>query len=238
MKSILFGAGAFLFVVILGGGVAYYTIGLAPVPVPEGPPPKPADPETMSVVGVELASEQVDGFPKSLGILVGGERFGTTYTGHVKKQIKVVLIPFHTNDVASYSIDPEEGDADELADALLVDGEPRALLLRFSKRLPGKLIANDINNEIATTFTDVDVPRLRPNIDRFIGKFANGCRPGEQVYFVWLPGGRVYIGYETPDNLELIAEDPPFARALWRCYAGRNQPDRADIVRAFARPKH
>lgn len=219
----------------IGGGLWFYQLSLNVPDVVEGPPPEPKSKEIPRIVQVKTSEEKIDGFPKSIEIQAGDQHFSANYTGNVIRKKVVLILPVRTNNVASYVIDPKEGDADELADSLLVDGEPRALILKFAMRLPYTFIADDINTEIAETFTDVDVPRLRKNIDRFINKFSNGSQTGHLVYFVWMPGGRVYIGYETPNEVELIAEDVPFARALWRCYAGRQEPDRADLVKQYAR---
>lgn len=220
----------------VAGGLWYYRLMQNVPPVVQGPPPEPKSQEIPRTVRVKVSKEQIDGFPKSMEVEAGDQTFEADYTGNVIRKKVVLVLPVHTNTVASYVIDPKEGVADELADSLMVDGQPRALILKFVMRLPYAFIANDINTEIKKTFTDVDVPRLRNNIDRFINKFSNGSQPGHLVYFVWMPGGRVYIGYETPDEVELIAEDIPFARALWRIYAGRDEPDRANLVKEYARP--
>ncbi|MFO0947679.1 MAG: hypothetical protein U1D30_17445 [Planctomycetota bacterium] len=234
MKRILLTSLVLGMVGVSVAGYWYSRIGSGPPPTPMGPAPKPKNVETPSSVKVKVSESSIDDFPESVEIEYGDESILATYTGHLVKRKKVLVLPVETNRVACYVVDPQEGDGDALADALMVDGYPRALLLRFTRRLPGSFIANDIEENIRKTFTDVDVPRLRSNIDRFVQKFANGSAPGHKVYFVWMPGGRVYIGYETPNNVELIAEDVPFARALWRCYVGRDQPDRTDMVKRYA----
>lgn len=236
MKRLLLAGLMVVLVGVSSAGYWYSRIGSGPLPRSEGPAPQPKDETTPNLVKVNVSDSTLDNFPETVEIEFGDEKILATYTGHLVKRKKVLILPVETNRVACYVVSPTMGDGDTLADDLMVDGQPRALLLRFTKRLPGSFIADDIEQNIRETFTDVDVPRLRPNIDRFVQKFANGSAPGHKVYFVWMPGGRVYIGYETPENVELIAEDIPFARALWRCYVGRDHADRTDMVKRYARP--
>ena len=185
-------------------------------------------------VEVKPSEKMVDDFPESMEIIAGDKTYTVTYTGNQERGKKIVLVPLTTNYAANYSIDPKKGDPEKMLEGLLVDGEPRALVLRFARSLPGYFIVSDVNREINESFTDVDIKTLRPNIDRFLNKFANGSSSGDFVYFVWLPGGKLYVGYETPNDVEFIAKDVPFVRALWRLYAGKHRDDRTDLVKRFA----
>lgn len=76
------------------------------------------------------------------------------------------------------------------------------------------------------SFDDVDVERLRSNIEFFVDRFANGSNEGDETYIVWLPGGRSYCSFDDPDAISLVAVDVPLARAIWRIWAGSAKAER------------
>jgi hypothetical protein len=156
-----------------------------------------------------------------------GDTYVTHYTGQARRlednpKVGPINLPVTVKvyDIASYVIEPKKGDKFELLDGLLQDGPTKVYVIRFLSNLPGRKIMNDIYDEINSTFGDVDVPRLKPSIDSFCTTFKNGSRKGDLVYLVWLPGGRIYSAFNTPEKVHLIGQDKPFAKAIWRIWAG------------------
>lgn len=197
-----------------------------------------ADPEDIPpaspLVRVEPSEELIDEFPAQMTIVDGERRFTCHYTGNFLR-IKKIIFDIKSYRLASYVLEPETGTTAKLFEQLLIDGKPKVYLLRFTASLPGRQIMNDIYSEINESFVDVDVDRLKPSIDEFCQQFQNGSKVGDTVYMVWLPGGKAYSSFNKPDDVELLAEDMPFARALWRIWTRPKFGDvRFDLVSRYA----
>lgn len=192
-------------------------------------------------IQVKPAEEMIEAFPATVTVLDHGESYVTHYTGQARRledKVGQLSLPFTVKvyDIASYVVEPKEGDKFELLDGLLQDGPVKVYVIRFLSNLPGRKIMNDIYTEINTTFTDVDVPRLKPSIDSFCTTFQNGSRKGDLVYLVWLPGGRIYSAFNTPEQVHLIGQDKPFAKAIWRIWAGEQFGEkRITLVSQYSR---
>src|SRR5690606_27840072 len=140
--------------------------------------------------------------------------------------------------IASYVEEPKAGNSNELLDRLLSDGPRKVYILRFLKPLPGNQILNAIREEIDATFQDADMERLKENIDNFVQIFAEGSSTGDEVYMVWLPQGRLYCSFKKQDELKMIAQDIPLARAIWRIWAGEQSgEERLSLVERFSNQK-
>jgi hypothetical protein len=99
------------------------------------------------------------------------------------------------------------------------------------------MLINDIYTRINESFTDVDVDRLQDSINAFCKQFEKGSKAGETVYMAWIPGGKVYSSFDKPADVTFLAKDFPFARALWRIWAGPTFGDiRFNLVRRYADP--
>lgn len=196
-------------------------------------PEAPKPPST--VLQVSLSNELIDGFPKSVTVVDGDKRYDVEYTGKFTRMKQLLVFPIHLYAIASYVQSPEKGETEELLDEMLVDGTPRVYLLRMLKTIPGKAVMNAIEEEINTYFTDVDMTKFGSDIGRFTAQFGNGAERDDIVYMVWLPGGRVFSGYNAPDKVELVAQDLTLARAIWRIWAGKHSgPERVGLVERFA----
>lgn len=197
-------------------------------------PAETAQPAASPTISVEPSPDVVENFPARITIRDGEQTFVAEYTGQYRR-IKQVIISINIYDIASYVHEPTKGDTLELLDGLLVDGKAKVYMIRFLNDLPARPLLNDIYKDINTSFTDVDLERLRENIDNFCSQFKNGSRNGDTVYVVWLPGGKIYSAYNSMDPLPLLARDIPFARALWRNWAGPRRGDiRFNLVRQYA----
>lgn len=202
-----------------------------PLPAEVEAPPSP----TIAVVPSE---EVIENFPATITVRDGAKSFVAKYTGQFRRN-KKFIIAIDTYDIASYVVEPANGETLELLDGLLVDGKAKVYMLRFVNGLPGRQIMNDIYNEINTSFTDVDLERLQESVDNFCTQFKNGSKPGDIVYIVWLPEGKVYSAFNSADSLTFLAQDVPFARALWRIWAGPRRGDiRFNLVRRYADGKN
>lgn len=194
-------------------------------PKEEAPPPKS--------ISVEPSKETFEDFPATVTVKDGDKSYTVQYTGQFRRS-KKFLIELNTYDIASYVQSPEKGKTMDLLNDLLVDGEVKVYMLRFINALPGRQISNDIYDAINEQFYDVDVDRLKDGITSFSEQFSVGSSRGDIVYIVWLPGGAVYSGFKTRD-LSFIGKDVPFARALWRIWAGPKYGEkRYGLVRRFA----
>jgi hypothetical protein len=196
------------------------------------PTPEPASRQ----IRVEPSKEITEDFPSFIEVVDGEKRYRCEYTGQFRRT-KKVIVELKTYDIASYVVEPEKGETLKLLDGLLVDGKAKVYMLRFISALRGQMIMNDIYDRINSSFDDVDVDRLQKNIDDFVSVFKSGSQKGDIVYIVWLPGGKVYSAFNTADPVPYIADDIPFARALWRIWAGPTFGDiRFNLVRRFADP--
>lgn len=197
----------------------------------------PTSIESMSpTIRVEPSKEVVEDFPAFIDVHDGEKSFHCEYTGQFRRT-KKIIVEIKTYDIASYVVEPQRGQTMELLDGLLVDGKTKVYMLRFISSLKGTMIMNDIYDRINSSFDDVDVDRLQKNIDNFVSVFKSGSKPGDVVYIVWLPNGKVYSAFNTKDPVPSIAQDVPFARALWRIWAGPTFGDiRFNLVRRFADP--
>ena len=207
-------------------------------PVTAGEETQPADKvkeePPSKTVDVEPSKDLLEDFPATITVKDGDKEYTVQYTGQFRRS-KRFLIELNTYDIASYVQTPKKGKTAELLDDLLVDGEAKVYMLRFINALPGRQITNDIYDAINESFGDVDVDRLKEGIDTFAQQFSVGSSKGDIVYIVWLPGGVVYSGFKTKDNLSFLAKDVPFARALWRIWAGPKYGDkRLTLVHRFA----
>jgi hypothetical protein len=188
-------------------------------------------------ISVQLSAETIEAFPATVVVREGGREHVAHYTGQARRIKPIFVLPIQVYDIASYVVEPKPGAPNDLLDGLLVDGPPKVYLLRFLNNIPGKKIMDDIYDEINTTFTDVDVDRLQENIDRFVKQFQGGSKKGDVVAIVWLPGGKVYSGFNTPEAVQFIGHDVPFARAIWRIWAGDKFGDkRVQLVSRYASP--
>lgn len=191
----------------------------------------PRDPPTIQLTPADETSE---GFPRSITIRDGQQTRQVEYTGSFLRTRKVLFVTLRLYEIASYVESPQPGESESLLDGLLEDGPAKVYVIRFTMKLSGQQITSTIRKEIDETFTDVDMDRLADGIDRFVDQFSRGSSPGNVVYLAWLPGGRVYNGYETT-ILDRIATDFPFARAIWRIWAGEQAgPERFGLVRLLA----
>jgi hypothetical protein len=247
-----------LVVLAVGAGSAYYyffgqtkTLKLRGKPpassVANATPPTSSDPAANPVappaaepvspqIRVEPSKEVTEEFPTFIDVVDGEKRYRCEYTGQFRRT-KKVLVEIKTYDIASYVVEPQKGETLKLLDGLLVDGKAKVYMLRFISALRGQMIMNDIYDRINSSFDDVDVDRLQKNIDDFVSVFKSGSAKGDIVYIVWLPGGKVYSAFNTADPVPYIADDVPFARALWRIWAGPTFGDiRFNLVRRFADP--
>ncbi|MBY0586525.1 chalcone isomerase family protein [bacterium] len=187
-------------------------------------------------IRVQPTKETVEDFPAFIDVTDGSNQYHCQYTGQFRRT-KKIIVEIKTYDIASYVVEPSRGQTLELLDGLLVDGKAKVYMLRFISSLTGKMIMNDIYDRINSSFDDVDVDRLQQNIENFVSVFQNGSKPGDIVYIVWLPGGKVYSAFNSADPVPFIAHDFPFARALWRIWAGPTFGDvRFNLVRRFADP--
>lgn len=188
-----------------------------------------------TVISIQVAKELENGFPKSLTIHEAGRTFQAQYTGQFTRVRKLLIFPVKVYTIASYVEAPNQGDTQGLLDSLLTDGPRKVYVLRFLRSLTGKQILGAIREEIDLTFDDVDMVRLQSNIDRFCENFANGSSPGDLVYIAWLPGGRLCTSFNKPEHVEMIAEDIPLTRAIWRIWAGANAgAERVGLVERYA----
>ncbi len=187
-------------------------------------------------IRVEPSKEITEDFPSFIEVHDGDKRYRCEYTGQFRRT-KKVIVELKTYDIASYVVEPQKGETLKLLDELLVDGKAKVYMLRFISALRGQMIMNDIYDRINSSFDDVDVDRLQKNIEDFVSVFKSGSQKGDIVYIVWLPGGKVYSAFNTADPVPYIADDVPFARALWRIWAGPTFGDiRFNLVRRFADP--
>lgn len=196
----------------------------------EAPKEEASPPKSISV---EPSKENLEDFPATITVKDGDKNYTVQYTGQFRRS-KKFLIELNTYDIASYVQSPEKGQTMDLLNDLLVDGEVKVYMLRFINALPGRQISNDIYDAINEQFYDVDVDRLKDGINTFCEQFSVGSSRGDIVYIVWLPGGAVYSGFKTRD-LSFVGKDVPFARALWRIWAGPKYGEkRYGLVRRFA----
>jgi hypothetical protein len=188
---------------------------------------------TPKSISVEPSKENLEDFPATITVKDGDKSYTVQYTGQFRRS-KKFLIELNTYDIASYVQSPEKGQTMDLLNDLLVDGEVKVYMLRFINALPGRQISNDIYDAINEQFYDVDVDRLQDGINTFCEQFSVGSNRGDIVYIVWLPGGAVYSGFKSQD-LSFVGKDVPFARALWRIWAGPKYGEkRYGLVRRFA----
>lgn len=185
-------------------------------------------------IKIKVGPPQADGFPASLELFDHLREVPMVYTGKMLR-VKKVLLSVKLYEIASYVEEPKKGEPVALLDELLTDAFPKVYAIRFIASLPGRTILNDIYNEINMTFGDVDMVRLKPNIDRFVQQFARGSKKGDWVFIVWMPGGRIYSSFDAPEKVEFIGHDVPLARAIWRIWAGpKSHPERLGLVERFS----
>lgn len=226
-----------LIIVLVVGSVAGGSyLWLQPEPARLSNEPVASPDELPPPIRVAPSKRQIQGFPDSVTVFDTKGRYETTYTGKLLRMRRLVVVPVRLYEIASYTPSPQRGETEALLQQLLVDGAPKVYIIKFLIPLPGRTILKDIYDEIHATFTDVDMVRLGPNIDRFVQQFAKGSKRGDYVYILWLPGGRVYSSFGNPDKVEFIGEDVPLARAIWRIWAGPNSPERNGLVQQYARP--
>lgn len=210
-------------------------------PVDDLPPPlKSADEDEPAPqeISVETSGALISGFPETVTIGAGDEQFTTTYTGMFTRSKNVLFVPIALYSIASYVENPHEVNSKALLDRLLKDGPRKVYILRFLKPLPGNQILNAIREEINATFSDVDMDRLESNINQFVQIFSPGSSTGDEVYMVWLPGGKLYCSFKDQSKLEMIAQDVPLARAIWRIWAGEQTgEERLSLVERFTERK-
>lgn len=201
----------------------------------ETAPSTPKEKPLSTVLQVKVSEELIEGFPKSVTVVDGDKQYKVDYTGNFIRMKQLLVFPIHLYAIASYVQAPKEGDTEALLDEMLVDGTPRVYLLRMLKTIPGKAVMNAIEEEINTYFVDVDMDKYGKDIQRFTAQFGNGATRDDIVYMVWLPGGRVFSGYNAPDKVQLVAQDLTLARAIWRIWAGEHSgPERVGLVERFA----
>jgi hypothetical protein len=188
-----------------------------------------------SPLAVQHSKATIDNFPETVTIKDGDRSYEVRYTGKILRKRAIVLIPVRIYEIAAYVEAPSEGETETLLDDLLIDGRPKLYIIRFLMPLPGKAILNDIRIALEESFGDVDMKKVENEIDHFCGQFGRGSSRGDLVHIVWLKGGKVFSGFDAPNNVEFIAEDYDFAKALWRVWAGPNSENRINLVERFSK---
>lgn len=205
-------------------------------PAPAETKLEPPIPTVSQEISLALSEKQVDGFPESIEVRDGDATKTLVLTGQFKRVKPILIVKLEIYEIASYTEAPIEGSAESLLADLLRDGKPKVYLLRFLRNLSGRQIIDAINEEVNVTFIDVDLPKLRPDIDRFIQVFQKGGEPGATVYMGWLNGGRFYCSFAEPKQLTFVKDDVSLARAIWRIWCGADAgPERVGLVRRFVR---
>lgn len=220
---------------VAAGGYYYWTT----------PPVIPFDADALAMpeggklpepIQIEYGPVNDAGFASWIKVFDERGTYDTVYMGKLLRTKGPRFLPIRLYEIAAYTVDPKPASVDALLGDLLVDGKPKVYVIKFIAGLPGRAILSDIYNEIDATFTDVDMDRLRSNIDKFVQQFARGSKRGDLIYILWLPGGRVYSSFDAPEKVEFIGQDVPLARAIWRIWAGpQSGPERVTLVDRFAR---
>lgn len=194
-----------------------------------------ADAPPGDVLKMVVSSELVDGFPASVEVLDGDRSYTVEYTGQFTRQTKLLFLSIDLYTIASYIESPKPGETEQLLDDMLVDGVRRVYLLRMCKNIPSGAIAHAMDLEIDNYFTDVDLDRLSEQVNAFRAVFSSGARRNQIVYMAWLPGGRVYASFNNPNDVKMIAQDLPLAKAVWAIWAAPHSgPERVGLVEKIA----
>ena len=214
------------------GGVAH----IDSAPAVDSDPEPVIDEPPGDVLKITISEEMIDGFPASVAIVDGQRTYSLDYTGQFTRRRGILFFDIDLYAIASYVEAPEPGETEALLDEMLVDGVRRVYLLRMLKTIPARAIAGAMDEEIDNYFIDIDMDRLGGAIDEFRGVFGHGAKRGQVVYMAWLPGGRSYASFNDAEHVELVAEDLPLARAIWRIWAGKHSgPERVGLVERLAR---
>ncbi|MFO0947635.1 MAG: hypothetical protein U1D30_17210 [Planctomycetota bacterium] len=184
-------------------------------------------------IRLEPSTSLLDGFPESLTIDDGQRKVTVQYTGKLLRKRSLVLVPVNVYEIAGYIETPAVGQSEMLLENMMAEGSAKLYLLRFLMPLPGRAILNDIHESIVASFGDVDMAKVEADINRFCKQFGRGSSRGDIVYIAWLSGGRVYSGFQTPNEATLVAKDVDLARAIWRIWAGPESENRVNLVERF-----
>lgn len=186
-----------------------------------------------SRIQIQPSAALLDGFPESLTIDDGRRTVTVEYTGKLLRKRSLVLVPVGVYEIAGYIEAPTTGQTEQLLDNMLVEGPSKLYMIRFLLPLPGRAILNDIHESVVASFGDVNMEEVEADINRFCKQFGRGSSRGDIVYIAWLGGGRVYSGFQTPNEATLVAQDGDLARAIWRIWAGPESENRVNLVERF-----
>ena len=189
-------------------------------------------------VGVITSGKGENHFPGNARVLADGQEVLTHFTGQLTRYANLYVVKLPVYSIASFLENPGAGgDAEGILANMLEDGLTRVYVIRFERNVSGAQLEDAFRKEIEATFSDVDMPRLKPRIDTVLAQFGKGAKKGDMVYMVWRPGGRLHCGFGNPHAIGPVAVDIPLARAFWRIWAGEHNGDRTELVRGVALPK-
>ena len=201
---------------------------------PYTPPQQTAQVEptkkTTDDVTVDIGPNQGKHFPDHVEVIVDGEKTKLRLTGVLTRKFEVQYLPISLDlyYVACYTQERPQGDAEQMLDDLIEDtGGIKAYVVCFAKQAPAGPVNAEIQKEIDTYFPKSVVANNRPAIDAFVGQLMQDkwIPPDSKVYVVRLPGGVIYSKYRSPSRLNFIGDDPEFAKAIWRIWAGVHSGD-------------
>ena len=180
---------------------------------------------------LELQRSNENQLPNAVHICCDGKTINTSYTGKFIRIKTVMFVKAEVYQMGSYVESPEPAAADTMLADMLVDGNCKVFVLRFSRSVPGGVISATIKQRIAETFGDVELSRVGQDLDRFVALFANGALAAQTIYMCWMPGGKLYCSFNNSEKLDLISSDFSLTRAIWRIWCGPQAgPERLGLV--------
>lgn len=166
-------------------------------------------------VSALVQADDPDAVAVRLEFTENGETHRLLLTGEAKRNF--LIFPVYS--IAHYAQGSARGALTSPA-AVLADGAPKALVIRFARRLRAARIREELATSLRRNARPAWIERATASIDRFLGAIDRDARSGDRVAYYWLPGGRLIA--EFNGQRFFSAEDPDFARLLWAIWFGED----------------
>jgi len=151
-------------------------------------------------------------FPAEKTISENGQIHRLAFTGKTER----VFLFFSVYAIAHYA--EIDGWPSLSPDTVVADGRRKALQIRFSRKLGAERIRRELADSLRRNARPEWLAEAAPTIAAFMKAIDRDARDGDQLVFVWLPGGELFAEFNGERSFS--ATNTAFARLIWSIWFG------------------
>jgi len=162
-------------------------------------------------------------FPAEITVTEEGETHRLAFTGETER----VFLFFSVYTIAHYA-EVDDWPLPTL-DTVVADGQGKALLIRFSRKLGAERIRKEFADSLLRNAEPAWLDEAAATITAFMNAIDRDVRDGDQLVFFWLAGGRLFV--EFNGERAFTATDAAFAKLIWSIWFGADPVcDRKELL--------